>query len=134
MTNTKRYDKLPQKVEDAARYSVDSAYNVHKNLGPGLLEKVYEHFMVIELRKRGCTVQTQVKLPIEYEGVTYDDFYTIDMIVDDCLILEFKALEEIKPVHKAQLLTYLRLSGKRLGLLINFYNSNIGDGITRMIN
>ncbi len=134
MTNTKRYDKLPQKVEDAARYSVDSAYNVHKNLGPGLMEKVYEHFMIIELRKRGCTVQTQVKLPIEYEGVTYDDFYKIDMIVDDCLILEFKAVDEIKSVHKSQLLTYLRLSGKRLGLLINFYNSNIGDGITRMIN
>ncbi len=134
MSYTKKYEKLPQNVENAAKYSVDSAYTVHKQLGPGLLEKVYEHFMIVELRKRGCNVQTQVKLPITYEGVTYDEYYTIDMLVDDCLILEFKTLEEIKPVHKAQLLTYLRLSGKRLGLLINFYNTNIGDGITRMIN
>jgi GxxExxY protein len=134
MTYTKKYEKLPQNVEDAAKYSVDSAYTVHKQLGPGLLEKVYEHFMIVELRKRGCNVQTQVKLPINYEGVTYDEYYTIDMLVDDCLILEFKTLEEVKPVHKAQLLTYLRLSGKRLGLLINFYNTNIGDGITRMTN
>ncbi len=134
MSNSKKYEKLPQNVEDAAKYSVDSAYTVYKQLGPGLLEKVYEHFMIFELQKRGCTVQTQVKLPLIYNGITLDEYYTVDMLVDDCLVLELEAIEEIKPVHKAKLLTDLKMSGKRLGLLINFDTTNIGDGITRMIN
>ncbi len=130
----KKFEKIPQHIEDTASAAVDSAFHVHKNLGPGLLEKVYEHFMEIELRKRGCTVKRQVKLPITYEGVEYDEYYIIDMLADDCLILEIKAIENILPLHKYQLLTYLKLSGLRLGLLMNFNDTNIGNGITRVIN
>jgi GxxExxY protein len=130
----KKYEKIPQHVEDAASAAVDSAFHVHKNIGEGMLEKIYERFMEVELRKRGCTVKRQVKLPITYEGVEYDEYYTVDMLVDDCLILELKTVETILPVHKYQLLTYLKLSGLRLGLLINFNEANIGKGITRVIN
>ena len=130
----KKYDKIPQNVEDAATIAVNSAYHVHKNLGPGLLERVYERFMEIEISKRGHSVERQVKLPIKYEGMIYDEHYVIDMMVDDCLILEFKAVEKVLPIHKYQLLTYLKLSEQRLGLLINFNDTNIGEGITRVIN
>ncbi len=106
----KKYEKIPQNVEDAATIAVNSAYHVHKNLGPGLLERVYERFMEIEITKRGHSVKRQVKLPISYGGVIYDEHYMIDMMVDDCLILEFKAVEKVLPIHKYQLLTYLRLS------------------------
>ena len=133
MKGEKKYEKLPQHIEDAARYAVDSAYRVHVKTGQGLLERAYERFMEIELKKRGCTVKRQVKLPIKYDGVEYDEFYTIDMLVDDCLIVELKAVEKILPVHKYQLITYLKLSGLRLGLLINFNTPNIGDGIGRII-
>jgi GxxExxY protein len=129
----KKYEKIPQHIEDAATIAVDSAYHVHKNLGPGLLEKSYERFMEIELKKRGCSVKRQVKLPITYEGVEYDEYFIIDMLVDNYLILELKAVEHVLPLHKYQLLTYLKLSGHRLGLLINFNDTNIGDGISRII-
>jgi GxxExxY protein len=132
--SNKKYDKIPQNVEDAARFAVDSAYHVHMKTGQGLLEKVYERFMEIELRKRGCIVKGQVKIPIKYDGVEYNEYYVIDMLVDDCLVLELKAVDNILPVHRYQLLTYLKLSGLRLGLLINFNSTNIGDGISRVIN
>jgi GxxExxY protein len=131
---TKKYEKVPENVEDAARSSVDAAYNVHKKIGPGLLEKVYERFMVVELKERGCDVKRQVKLPIKYNGIEYDEYYTIDLLVDDCLVLELKTVETTLPIHRAQLLTYLKLSGLRLGLLINFNDTNIGEGISRVIN
>jgi GxxExxY protein len=130
----KTFEKIPQHVEQAASIAVDSAYHVHMNLGPGLLERTYERFMEIEINKRGHTVRRQVRLPINYEGAEYDEYYTIDMIVDDCLIIELKAVENVLPVHKHQLLTYLKLSGLRLGLLMNFDDTNIGNGTTRMIN
>ena len=130
----KRYEKIPQETEDAAKIVVDSAYHVHRKTGPGLLERNYEHFLEIEINKRGHSVKRQVKLPIKYDGIEYNEYYIIDMLVDDCLILELKAVDQILPVHKYQLLTYLKLSEKRLGLLINFYESNIGKGITRVIN
>jgi GxxExxY protein len=88
----KKYEKIPQHIEDAATIAVDSAYHVHKNLGPGLIEKSYERFMEIELKKRGCSVKRQVKLPITYEGVEYDEYFIIDMLVDNYLILELKAV------------------------------------------
>jgi GxxExxY protein len=130
----RKFAKIPDGVENAARASVDSAFHVHRKLGPGMFEKVYERFMEVELRKRGFTVKRRVNIPIRYHGVEYDEYYTLDMLVDDCLILELKAVENLLPVHKYQLLTYLRLSGHRLGLLINFNEANIGDGITRVIN
>ena len=130
----KKYDKLPAHIEATASAIVDSAYTVHKKLGPGLLERVYERFMIIELQKRGFTVRSQLKLPIKYDGVEYDEFYIIDILVNDCVVIELKAIEKVIPVHKAQVLTYLRLSGLRLGFLVNFNENNIGEGIMRVIN
>jgi GxxExxY protein len=130
----KKYEKIPKHIEDAASAAVDSAFNVHKKIGPGQIEKIYERFMEIELRKRGCNVKRQVRIPLTYDGVEYDEYFTIDMLVDDCLVLELKSLEKIIPLSKYQLLSYLKLSGYRLGLLINFNDPNIGDGITRIIN
>jgi GxxExxY protein len=131
---TKKYDKLPAHIEATATAIVDSAYTVHKKLGPGLLESVYLRFLILELRKRGLNVKTQVKLPIKYDGVEYDEYYILDILVDDCVIVELKAIEKIMPVHKAQILTYLKLSELRLGFLINFNDNNISDGMTRVIN
>ncbi len=131
----KKYETIPSQVEDAARYAVDSAYNIHMKLGQGLLERNYEKFMEIELKKRGCTVKRQVKVPIKYDGILYEDeCYILDMLVDDCLILELKAVENINPIHRYQLLTYLNHTGLRLGLLINFNTANIGEEISRVIN
>jgi GxxExxY protein len=129
----KTYEKMPRHIEDAASSAVDSAFHVHRNLGAGLLERAYERFMEVELNRRGRTVKRQVRLPIKYEGIEYDEYYTIDMLVNDCLILELKAVENVLPLHKYQLLAYLKLSGLILGLLINFNDTNIGDGITRVI-
>ena len=97
---SRKYEKLPQHIEDAAKYTVDSAFHVHKNVGPGLLEKVYERFLEVELRKRGCTVKRQVKIPIRYDGVEYDEYYTLDILVDDCIVLELKTVETLLPLHK----------------------------------
>ncbi len=130
----KKYAKIPPETEEAASIAVDSAYHVHKKTGPGLLERNYERFMEIEISRRGHKVERQVKLPITYDGVDYEEYYIIDILVDDCLVLELKTVENVLPVHKHQLLTYLKLSGLRLGLLINFYDTNIGNGITRVIN
>ncbi len=130
----KKYDKLPAHIEDTAAAIVDAAYNVHKRLGPGLLEKVYERFLILELKKRGFTIKPQVKLPIIYGGIEYDEYYILDILVNDCVIVELKAIEKVMPVHKAQVLTYLKLSQLRLGFLINFNENNIGEGITRIIN
>jgi GxxExxY protein len=132
--DSKKYSKLPAHIEATATAIVDSAYMVHKKLGPGLLERVYERFLIIELEKRGLTVKSQVRLPIIYDGVQYDEYYVLDILVGDCVILELKALENTLPVHKAQVLTYLKLSGLRLGFLINFSEINIGEGISRIIN
>jgi GxxExxY protein len=130
----KKYEKIPQHVENAASAAVDSAFHVHRNLGPYLPERYYERFMIVELEQRGCNVKRQVKFPLLYEGVDYGEYFIIDLLVDDCLVLELKRVETILPVHKYQILSYLKLSGLRLGLLINFGDVNIGSGITRVIN
>jgi GxxExxY protein len=133
-TIRKKYENIPKHIEDAASAAVDSAFNVHKKVGPGHLEKIYEFFMEVELKKSGCNVKRQVRIPIVYDGIKYDEYIVVDILVDDCLILELKFIENMKPVNKYQLLSYLKLSGIRLGLLINFDEANIGDGITRIIN
>jgi len=105
---------------------------VHSQLGPGLLESVYEKCLAHGIRRRGLPVQRQVSLPIEFEELRIDFALRLDMLVDNCLIVEVKAAEVILPVHKAQLLTYLKLSGHRLGLLINFNVSLLRYGISRL--
>ena len=113
---------------------IDGAMKVHSALGPGLLESAYEACLVHELSKRGLKVQSQVGLPVSYDGVEIDVGYRIDVLVEDVVIVELKAVSAVAPIHEAQLLSYLRLSGKRVGLLINFNVLRLKDGIKRMVN
>lgn len=113
---------------------VNAAYTIHTNLGPGLLESVYETTLSHELEKRGIKVLRQQALPVVYETIHMDIGFRADLIVGDKIIVEIKSIEAISPVHRKQLLTYLRLTNKRLGLLINFNVEFIRDGITRVVN
>lgn len=113
---------------------VDTAYKIHTRLGPGLLESVYETIMAHELRKRGLNVLRQLQLPIQYDDLEIKDGYRIDLLVQNLVIIELKSVEEIHPVYKKQLLTYLKLSEKRLGYLINFNVPLIKHGIDRVAN
>ena len=113
---------------------VNAAFKVHQALGPGLLESIYEACLSHELRKADLKVSTQVIMPVLYDGLTLEAAYRLDMLVEDEIIAELKAVEVLLPVFEAQLLTYLKLSGKKLGLLINFNVPQIKDGIKRKIN
>lgn len=117
-----------------AREAVDSAMTVRSALGPGLLESAHEACLAHELKKRGLHVETQAGLPVTYDEQKLDLGYRIDILIEKRVILEIKAVEAIAPIHKAQLLSYLRLSGCHLGLLINFNVPLIKDGIVRMVN
>ena len=114
---------------------IKAAINVHKILGPGLLESVYQKCMAIELDLLGLKCETEVQLPVIYRNKAItDDGFRIDILVEDAIVVELKSVELVKAVHKKQLLTYLRLSNKPLGLLINFNESLLKDGITRIVN
>ena len=113
---------------------VDACYHIHSKLGPGLLESAYEVVLKHELEKRGFSVECQTCLPVIYDGITLDAGFRTDLIVNDKLIIELKSVEKVAPVHKKQLLTYLRLSNKKLGLLVNFGTNLIKDGIFRVVN
>jgi GxxExxY protein len=115
-----------------ARVIVDAAFKVHSALGPGLLETVYEHCLDHELRKRGLKVERQVPVPIVYDGERLDAGLRLDMLVGETVVVEIKAVERDNPVFRAQLLTYLKLTGRQLGLLINFNVPLIKDGIRRL--
>ena len=120
-------------IERVAHEFVDAAFKIHSKLGPGLLESAYHAFMVYELEKRGLVVAKEVPLPVVYEEIRLDLGYRIDLIVNDCVLVELKSVEKLHTIHEAQLLTYLKLNGKRLGLLINFNTRLIKDGIKRMV-
>jgi GxxExxY protein len=113
---------------------VDAAMKVHTKLGPGLLESAYEACLAYELRRRGLQVATQVALPITYEDVQLDAGYRIDLLVESQVIVELKAVEKMIPLYDAQLLSYLKLSGNKIGLLINFNVVRLKDGIKRLAN
>ncbi len=113
---------------------VDAAIKLHTVLGPGLLESAYEACLAYELRKRGLAIQTQVECPIQYEEVRLDVGYRIDMLVEDQVIVELKAISKVEPIHQAQLLSYLKLRGNKVGLLINFHVRKLKDGIQRLVN
>jgi len=113
---------------------VDSAVDLHRNLGPGLLETVYEVTLARALERRGLAVQRQVSVPIEYQGETFNEGFRADLIVGELVIVELKSIERVTPAHKKQLLTYLRLTGLKLGYLLNFGEALMRDGITRTIN
>lgn len=124
---------LSQETERVATEIVDAAYKIHKTLGPGLLESVYEACMVHELRRRKLKVQKQVHLPVSYEGIRIDSGLRLDLLVEDSVIVELKAVEALLPLHKAQVLTYMKLSNFRLALLINFNSLRIKNGIHRFV-
>ncbi len=119
---------------EIAKIIVDAAFQIHKRLGPGLLESVYETLLSYELKKRGLKVERQVPVAIVFDGIRFDEGFRADLIVEDKVIVELKSVENVVPVHKKQLLTYLRLTDKRLGLLINFGSELIRDGISRVVN
>jgi GxxExxY protein len=119
---------------EVARIVVDAAVKVHRELGPGLFETVYENVMAAELRGRTLRVARQVEIPVVWEGIEYGAGFRADLIVEDVVIVEIKSVEAIAPVHKKQVLTYLRLAGKRLGLLMNFNVELMKDGIKRVVN
>lgn len=111
---------------------VDAAYRLHVDLGPGLLESVYEVLLARELEARGLTVERQKPIGFEYHGIRFDEGFRADLVVNNLVIVELKSVEEMHPSHKKQLKTYLKLSGKRLGLLINFGAPLIKDGVHRV--
>jgi GxxExxY protein len=125
--------ELSPEHDEIARQIVDSALSVHRSLGPGLLESVYEQCLAYELRSRSLRVVSQVPLPVHYREVQIEIGFRIDMVLNDLVLIEVKAVERVLAVHEAQLLTYLKLSGKHLGLLINFNVPLIRDGIRRLI-
>jgi GxxExxY protein len=120
-------------LEAVATDIVDAAIKVHRGLGPGLLESAYQFCLAYELRKRGHTINTELVLPIVYDGQCLDAGYRIDMLVDDCVIVENKAIDFILPIHEAQLLTYLRLKDCRIGFLLNWNVKLMKDGIKRLV-
>jgi len=121
-------------INETSGVIVDAAMKVHSVLGPGLLENAYEACLKHELSKRGLMVESQVMLPVHYDGVAIDAGYRIDLLVEDAVVIELKAVEKVVPIHEAQLLTYLKLSGKKLGLLLNFNVLHMKDGIKRIAN
>jgi len=121
-------------ANDITEAIVDAAMKVHTALGPGLLESVYERCLKHELIKRGLRVESQVWLPVIYDGVEIEGGYKIDLLVEGCIVVELKVVEQLLPIHKAQLLSYLKLSGKQVGLLINFNVVHLRDGIRRVVN
>jgi GxxExxY protein len=118
----------------AAKEIVDNALRVHRALGPGLLESVYSATLARALRERGLRVASEVGMPVEFEGTRFELGFRADLIIEDCVIVEFKSVTDLLPVHKKQLLTYLRLGNIQLGLLISFNVALIKDGICRIAN
>jgi GxxExxY protein len=129
----KNFEQLSEKEETIATQIVDAAYTVHKKLGPGLLEKIYETCLCYELSKRKLAYQRQVNIPVVYDNIVFDEGVRLDILVEDSIICEIKAMESYSALWEAQLLGYLKLTGKRLGFLINFDIAVIRQGIKRII-
>ena len=127
------FEPLSEKEESIAERIVDAAYTLHKKIGPGLLEKVYEVCFCHELSKRELSYKRQIDVPILYDGISFDEGLRLDVLIEDIIICELKAVETINPVWEAQLLSHLKLTNKRLGFLINFNVPVIKDGIKRII-
>jgi GxxExxY protein len=121
-------------INELSSKIIGAAIEVHKALGPGLLESVYEECLGHELRLRGFSFERQKPLPVTYKGKQLDCGYRLDLVVEKAIIVELKSCERIEPIHRAQLLTYLKLSGLQLGLLLNFNTLVMRDGIVRVVN
>lgn len=120
-------------IERVAHEIVDAAFKIHSKVGPGILQSAYQTLMIYELTKRGLIVEREVPVPVVYEDVRLDAGYRLDLLVNGCVIVEIKAVEKLHAVHEAQVLTYLKLLNKRLGILINFNVKLIKDGIKRVV-
>jgi GxxExxY protein len=129
----KVFQPIPPDVERIGKVVLDAAFRVHTALGPGLLESVYQTAMKHVIETKGIIAETEVKLPVIFEGIKLESGLRIDMLVEKCVIAELKSVEKMNPVYEAQLLTYLRLSGVRLGFLINFNMPHLKDGIKRVV-
>jgi len=127
------FSKLSEHEEKIGKAIVEVALKVHKELGPGLLEKVYEVCLTHELRKEGFQVERQVDIPIQYDGITFEEGLRLDLLVDRKVVIETKAVDQVNPVWQAQVLSHLKLTGLRLGYLINFNVPIIKQGIKRII-
>jgi GxxExxY protein len=132
-TESQRHREIENEKDPRTASIIGAAIEVHRQLGPGLLESAYEQCLCHELHLRGLLFKCQVDLPVSYKGLQLDCGYKIDLIVADEVIVELKSVEKILPVHEAQLLTYLKLSGKTVGLLINFNTSLLTQGIVRRV-
>jgi GxxExxY protein len=121
-------------IEEIGHAVIGAALKVHSTVGPGLLESAYEICLAYELEKQSWRVRRQVLVPIRYEDLTIDNGYRIDLLVEDQVVVELKALTAILPIHRGQLLSYLRLGGYKLGLLLNFHVAHMRDGIVRLVN
>jgi len=128
-----RLANRPMTANEVSHHIITAAMKVHSALGPGLLESAYEACLAHELRKAGLTVVTQVGLPIVYDGIKLELGYRIDMLVNDLVVVELKSVEEISRIHVAQVLSYMKLSRKQLGLIINFNVLHLKDGIKRLV-
>jgi len=126
--------KSKEEIELVATQLVDSMLAVHRELGPGLLESTYQACLAYELRDRGVEVRCEVELPVKFKGLEIEAGYRIDMLVADCIVIENKSVQALVPIHEAQLLTYMKLSGCRLGFLVNWNVPLIKDGIKRIAN
>jgi len=122
------------RINDVTQQIIAAAINVHRELGPGLLESTYEACLVFELTERGLQVERQKALPVTYKGVRIDCGYRIDLLVEGQVIVELKAVQALDPIHEAQLLSYLKLSGRHVGLLINFNVKLLKEGLRRLVN
>ena len=127
------FEKIPERADFLSNRVISAAIKVHKELGPGLIESVYETCLIYELKKAGFDPERQVKLPIIYDGVKLGADLCIDIWLERCLIVELKTVETVLPVHHAQLMTYLKLTNNRLGLLINFNVPLLKNGIKRIV-
>ena len=132
-TESQRHREIENEKDPRTAAIIGAAIEVHRQLGPGLLESAYEQCLCHELHLRGLLFRCQVDLPVSYKGLQLDCGYKIDVLVNDEVIIELKSVEKILPVHEAQLLTYLKLSGKKVGLLINFNSSLLTQGIIRRV-
>jgi GxxExxY protein len=131
--NTKSFEPISSELESIGKKIVDSAFTVHRELGPGLLEKVYEICFCHELSKRELKYKRQVDIHVVYDDLTFEEGLRLDVLVENAVICELKALENVNPIWEAQILSHLKLTNKRLGYLINFNLTNIGNGIKRFV-
>jgi len=125
-------EPIPDEINEISGIIVDAAFQIHQTLGPGLLESVYEECLEYELNCRELDVQRQVQIPFKYRDLEFDCGFRIDLLVNDAVVVEIKAVETVLPVHIAQILTYLKLTDRRVGLLVNFNQTKIKNGIHRL--